>query len=139
MTEQQKAEARDRRRSTEPRKSALAELTVLNPAAYLDARQLEYVKEMEDIASAAKAAGNLALAEQTYRDLLRLTPLGRARLDVTAHLDKQDVPDLSMLPPEQLLEIIRRSQTLTEPITIEIPERAAGNGHADGIEERPPS
>ena len=69
MTEDERRQARDRRRATDPRKSALAELTLLNPAAYLDARQLEYIKEMEDIAAAAKASGNLALAEQTYRDL----------------------------------------------------------------------
>lgn len=139
MTEQQKQDARERRRATDPRKTALAELTLLNPAAYLDARQLEYVKEMEDIAVVAKAAGNLALAEQTYRDLLRLTPLGRARLDVTAHLDKQDVPDLSMLPPEQLVELIKLAQGMTEPIRLEIPEKAEGNGHRADSEETSPA
>jgi hypothetical protein len=139
MTEDERRQARERRRATDPRKTALAELTLLNPGAYLDARQLEYVKEMEDIAAAAKAAGNLALAEQTYRDLLRLTPLGRARLDVTAHLDKQDVPDLSMLPPEQLLRIIEQAKEMTGPITIELPERVEGNGHRAGSEENSPA
>jgi hypothetical protein len=138
MTEQQKAEARDRRRNTEPRKSALAELTLRDPAAYLDARQLEYVKELEDIAVTAKAAGNLPLARQAYNDLLRLTPLGHARLDVTAQLEKAEVPDLSSLPPDQLLEIIKRAETMTGPITIEVPEKTAGNGHASA-EEGPPT
>jgi hypothetical protein len=139
MTEQQKHDARERRRASDPRKTPLAVLTQADPYAYLETRQLEYVQKMESLAEQAEAAGNLALAEQTYRDLLRLTPLGRARLDVTAQLEKAEVPDLSMLSGEQLIEIIKLSQGKTGPITIEIPERAAGNGHADGTEERSPS
>jgi hypothetical protein len=140
MTEQQKAEARDRRRASDPRKTAaLADLKLLDPLAHLEARRLEYVQKLESIAAEAEAAGNLALAEQTYRDLLRLTSLGRTQVALTAalQLEKAEVPDLSMLPPDQLLEIIKRAETMKGPITIELPEKTTGNGHAS-TEGRPP-
>jgi hypothetical protein len=60
-------------------------------------------------------------------------------LDVTAHLEKAEVPDLSALPPDQLLEIIKRTETMTRPITIEIPEKTEGNGHRADSEESSPA
>jgi hypothetical protein len=138
MTEDEKREARARRRASEAknRKTPLSSPLTTDPPALLEALRTPLITRLVEIADTTQ---DEALEANIRFRLLGLSSAGRQKVELTAQLERSELPDLSSLPPDQLLEIIKRSQTLTSPITIEIPERAAGNGHADGTEERPPS
>jgi hypothetical protein len=138
MTEDEKREARARRRASEAknRKTPLSSPLTSDPPALIEALRAPLITRLVEIADTTQ---DEALEANIRFRLIGLSSLGRQKVELTAELAKADVPDLSALPPDQLLEIIRRSQTLTEPITIELPEKTAGNGHPGATEEPPPS
>jgi hypothetical protein len=138
MTEDEKREARARRRASEAknRKTPLSSPLTTEPPALIEALRTPLITRLVEIADTTQDEG---LEANIRFRLLGLSSLGRQKVELTAELAKADVPDLSALPPDQLLEIIRLSQTLTAPITIEIPEKTEGNGHRAAAEESPPS
>ena len=138
MTESEKLEARARRRAAEARnrKTPLVSPLTTDPPALIEALRTPLITRLVEIADTTQDEG---LEANIRFRLLGLSSLGHQKVELSAQLAKQDVPDLSMLPPEQLLRIIEQANAMTAPITIELPERVEGNGHASpAAEESPP-
>lgn len=137
-TEEAKADARARRRQSEAknRKTPLSAPLTTEPSSLIEALCPDLVKRLLEIANATE---DEALEASICHRLLALSSLGRTKVDVSAQLARQDVPDLSAFPPEQLVELIKLAQGMTEPIKLEIPEKTEGNGHAgaDAAENSP--
>lgn len=80
---------------------------------YLEARRMLLVKEIEEVADAALARGDLELRLTSLMSLVRLTSLHKATMDAAATdpgLMKQ--PNLSQLTAEEL-EAIKRADNET--------------------------
>jgi hypothetical protein len=111
-TEEQKRQARARRRTTEesvkhratPNLTALS--TLEDPTAYLEALRKPIIDRMLEIADATV---DDALEARILHDLLRMSSMGRARLDVTAHTgtDPALVDAVARLSQDQLERLAR--------------------------------
>ena len=83
-----------------------APIDIVEPAAYVEQRRLEYVKRAELIADEAREKGDSELELKAVAFCVRLTSLWKSRVDVSAsNLGLIKAPDLSHLSTEQLDQI----------------------------------
>ena len=77
---------------------------------YLEDRRAFYLARLESIAEQAESDGDLDTATRVYLSLLRLSSLGRVRVDLKGELERLiPLPDLSQVSDEQLEAMIARA------------------------------
>ncbi len=76
---------------------------ILDPPAYLEEQRGKFIKMLETIAD---GTDDLALKARICLDLLRLSSMGRSRVDLSSRTSLE-LPDLSHLSVEELERIIQ--------------------------------
>ena len=78
-----------------------------DPPQHLEALRATYIPMLEEV---AERWADLALTGRICLDMLKVSSLGRTRIDVTGRRAPLELPDLSYLTVEELKRLIRLSE-----------------------------